>query len=682
MRRWLVRHSYRPDIDGLRAIAVLAVLIYHYRVLRLPGGFVGVDVFFVISGYLITGNLFQGITTSGLSIKDFYNRRIRRIFPAMLVMLAVTLAAGWFLLLPGDYASLGDSTAYSAFGAGNFYFYWHTGYFDREADLLPLLHMWSLGVEEQFYLVWPTLLALLYWLARGRRNVLAAFVSLIILISLASCLYLANTDPKGAFYLPYARAWELAAGALLVFLPQVRSRAWSEAIGILGLALVLYSIFALSPDGFPDWTAILPVLGAALLIAPRAESVVARVLSTPPMRFTGLISYSLYLWHWPLLVFYRQYMDGKMPSARMAVVIAVVAYAVSALSWKFVERPFRKRPAAQPFRVIATGLAAASAVLLAGLVTAWQGGFVSRLPPNVAELRSLDVMWKWDCPRTLSLTGLPENCNFGVPWDEAKVRAFLWGDSHAEHMAPLVEAATRGKPASFLLYRGCPAALGDHVRRVRKDIPTYVATCTDSRSRAIGYLDEHPEVNLVVLAAAWSHLARVVSQDGTIAGHPGPQALVAHGLRTLIEATARPGRQFIIIADVPQLRRDPIPCVISQSKGVLRQGCKSTDVTVSAATFRKSQSETYRQFTAIADERPDTQVVLPGNALCTGKWCQAYLDGEYLYRDSSHLRRNLSVATRQDYARLIGLTATLDSAVAHSAVGPVRAPATDHASAR
>jgi hypothetical protein len=251
-----MRADYRPDNDGLRAVAVLSVLFYHYGAAWLPGGFVGVDVFFVISGYLITRNLRARVIDEGLSaftfLVDFYNGRIRRIFPAALVMLAGSLGAGPYLLMPGDYADLGQSAAYSAFGTGNLFFYRNTGYFDREAEMQPLLHMWSLGVEEQLYLLWPLFLAGFLTISRGQKAITAGLICAVIVASLTYTIGLIVTEPKAAFYWPQARAWELAAGAALVFLPSIQSGRTAETIGAVGLALVAWSLLALNKDSaFP-----------------------------------------------------------------------------------------------------------------------------------------------------------------------------------------------------------------------------------------------------------------------------------------------------------------------------------------------------------------------------------------------------------------------------------------------
>ena len=227
----------RTDIEGLRAIAVSSVLLFHYDRSWLPGGFVGVDVFFVISGYLITKRLEESIARNNGRLLpvlfDFYGRRIRRIYPALLAVLATTLAVGWFFLIPDDYALTGESAAYAAVGAGNLFYYWNTGYFDRSAELQLLLHTWSLGAEEQFYLVWPFLLFTLLTGVKSRGWVAVAISALIVV----GLLYSARTvtvAPKSAFYLPFARAWELGAGALIAFLPTISNRWLSEVFGLAG----------------------------------------------------------------------------------------------------------------------------------------------------------------------------------------------------------------------------------------------------------------------------------------------------------------------------------------------------------------------------------------------------------------------------------------------------------------
>ena len=298
--------GYRKDIDGLRCVAVTAVVLYHFG-LSAPGGFVGVDVFFVISGYLITAQIAGDIEAQRFSLLTFYARRCKRILPALLVVCTACLLAGWFVLWPGDYKALAASVRYAAFGLANFYFLWNTGYFDQASDLLPMLHLWSLGVEEQFYFAWPALLLLA--LPLGRRWLIALLLALIA-ISLGASINAVAADQKAAFYLPHLRAWELAIGGLLVFLPHMRLPSYArEILGAAAALLILGAIVMLTKASpFPGLSALPPVIGAALLIwhtMHGGSSAVSRLLSLAPAVFVGKISYSLYLWHWPVLVLFR-----------------------------------------------------------------------------------------------------------------------------------------------------------------------------------------------------------------------------------------------------------------------------------------------------------------------------------------------------------------------------------------
>jgi hypothetical protein len=499
----------------------------------------------------------------------------------------------------------------------------------------------------------------------GATNFVGCVIAALIAIGLAYSVQTVATDPKAAFYLPQSRAWELGAGALLVFLPVIPWRAISELMGIVGLALIGWSVFTLAGgEASPGWPMVPAIFGAALLVWPRSESWTARLLSLPPIRFVGLISFSLYLWHWPLLVLFRFYANGAKPTAIESTALVIVAFLFAYLSWRFVERPVRTS-SFRPWSMIGGGLATAGAVCALGVMIVHNAGFASRFSPEVEKVSSLDVMWQWDCPNSKKFDELPQSfCVFGGPWDYSSTRAILWGDSHAEHMAPILEAAAKGYSSSFVLYQACPAVLGGHVRRIWKENPGYAEECVSSRKNAIRFLHDRPDVNLVVLSASWTNLSKVVSQDGSLSGDPDKYQIISRGVQALINETAFPGRRFIIIADVPQLQGDPIPCATSRQVGFFRRACAEGEGTVSSAQFRKYQGKIYAGLQQIAERRTDVVVVLPGDHLCTGKWCKTYLDGEFLYRDGSHIRRNLSEKTKRDYADLIGLTAAVKSSEA------------------
>lgn len=340
----MLRNDYRPDIDGLRAIAVLAVIVFHAFPTLLPGGFVGVDIFFVISGYLISKHIWEELESDSFSIKTFYERRIRRIFPALSLVLFASLAFGWIILSPGEYEQLGKHTAAGAGFVANLIYWREAGYFDNAADTKPLLHLWSLGIEEQFYIFWPLILIILW------RRPHHAWWALPVLLgsSLTYSLFLVQKNTVADFYSPLTRFWELGAGAVLAHHVSAHHKliiAYRKFLPWLGLTLLGFSFIALnSQDSFPGGWAIFPVLGATMLILAGEGCWVNRnILSNKWMVWIGLISYPLYLWHWPLLSFAR-IMESSTPDWSMRLVLLLTSFVLAWLTYRLVERPIRSGP--------------------------------------------------------------------------------------------------------------------------------------------------------------------------------------------------------------------------------------------------------------------------------------------------------------------------------------------------
>ena len=339
------RPAYRRDVDGLRAVAVLLVLADHF-VLKLRGGYVGVDVFFVISGYLISGIILAEIAQGRFSIVRFYERRIRRIFPALLVMLAIVTVLVYFLFTPTEIEAYGASALATVLSGSNFLFWGQSGYFDDASLIKPLLHTWSLAVEEQFYILFPLFLMLVTRYVPGK---LKAFVLAITGISFICAVYVARIDSAAAFYFAPLRAWELLFGTIVSqnYLPAIKGALARNVASGVGFLLILWSAWVYSGTTlFPGVSALPPCLGAALIIAAgeTGSSFVGRILSLRPVVFIGLISYSVYLWHWPLLVFQRTnaILPINVEVTRWKVLMVFVSLAVGAISWALVEQPFRK----------------------------------------------------------------------------------------------------------------------------------------------------------------------------------------------------------------------------------------------------------------------------------------------------------------------------------------------------
>jgi peptidoglycan/LPS O-acetylase OafA/YrhL len=382
--------AYRPDIDGLRAIAVLPVVLYHAGVRGFSGGFVGVDIFFVISGYLITGILARDIAIGRHSIREFYRRRILRIFPALATMVLATTVCACFALLPEEIGGYARSVAATAVFGSNIVFYQATDYFNQGATAAPLLHTWSLAVEEQWYIIWPLLLAAI---GAGRPRATLAVAGAISAASLLLALWLMQRDSAAAFYLLPPRAWEPGFGAVLALAERAPPRGLArQGLAALGLALILASVKVYTHDTpFPGLAAIPPCLGAALLIwTGSVPTSVSRLLALPPLRFVGWISYSLYLWHWPVMVFAEIGLFlPKTPLVTAGVVL--VSLLLATLSWRFVERPFREGVAGWPTpRVLAGGAMTIAALLaVAALAPAMAPRLVHYTPRETAIARYL-----------------------------------------------------------------------------------------------------------------------------------------------------------------------------------------------------------------------------------------------------------------------------------------------------
>ena len=448
---------YRPDIDGLRAIAVLAVVLFHAEIVRFPAGFMGVDVFFVISGFLITGILVQDT-----SIVRFYQRRARRILPALFAMLVGVLVAGLVMLLPHDLSVVARTTGATLIFSSNVAFWRMANYFAHETQVWPLLHTWSLGVEEQFYIGFPLIVRFIPW--RGRR--LALLLLVLALISFAAAVYfVARQNGTPAFYLVPFRAWELLVGAILAtgVIPPLTHWWARSVVGVIGLAsIVLIMVFYPVGTPFPGIGAVPSVLGAALLIwaGMGGKHLTSPFLSCKPMIFVGLISYSLYLWHWPVLALARYWAIDPLTHGQALLAVAA-SLVLATLSWRYVERPFRRHSV--PDRAIWLFSAGGIVLLLAacGAIIAARG-LPGRFPPAVVRLNDAsDNTWKCPLPSFVRFgNGLA--CPINLPSHRAAdADVILWGDSHAQMYTPAVRQALGARTGLLVYSYGCAPVLGD-----------------------------------------------------------------------------------------------------------------------------------------------------------------------------------------------------------------------------
>ena len=573
---------YRPDIDGLRAIAVSAVVLHHAFPQFIHGGFIGVDIFFVISGYLISSIILDQLADDRFSFADFYARRVKRIFPALFLVLACTLTYGWYALTPTEYQQLGRHTVAGSFFLSNFAFWTEAGYFDTSAVEKPLLHLWSLAIEEQFYIFWPLIL---FGLHRFRQHKRAWIVALLAL-SLGLNLWLVRHDLNAAFYNPLGRFWEMMMGAFLAAsrpapgTPGPTSGARAHALSTVGALVLALVLFKLTPERrFPGGWAFAGTLGTCLLIAAGPQGWFNRaVLSSKPMVWIGLISYPLYLWHWPLLS-YAHIDLGEMPRIREQIGWVALAVCLSWLTYTFVEKPirfgiWRKRRATT---VVLCGLVAMTG--LTGFAIHKKEGVPGRFPELLSNLTTKGgraaIVEGWrdgDCVLDYEL---PASHYKPFCVEKKRPLIFLWGDSHAGSLYPGFKALQDSGRYDFGIGQRagaiCPPILGIEPRPLCKSL-------NDDTIRVIR--ETKPDV---VILYAWWHEGKV---HGRYADISGLEATVAEIRKAGVPRVILLGAVPYWKEDLPQL----LLKVWKDKKTVpMRLGEEYLDPLVRAATAEMRQ---------------------------------------------------------------------------------------------
>ncbi len=646
--------DYRPDVDGLRAIAVLSVILFHIDKALLPGGFVGVDVFFVISGFLISRNLLSEIEGERFSLLEFYRRRVKRIAPALLVVVASTLVASQLLLLPEDARNAAKSAFWSLASFANVYFWLFrdTGYFAADSGELPFLQLWSLGVEEQFYFVWPLLLFLCYR-PRHRRGFLFAIFGVALLSFVAGELFF-DRDPSFVYYMLPTRAGELMLGAMvaLATLPgasgsrfeSASGRATLGALAWVGLAAIGVSLFWLSEnDVFPGLRAIPPTAGTALILLSGHwnQGGLARLLSLRPAVWIGLISYSAYLWHWPLLAFLRYGRSEIGPVAGVLVFGLTIALAWA--TYRFVEQPARhvRWSFARVFILqyaIPGGLLAVLAVAAVKLDGFGLRYFDQDYRATLAQMQKQVLPpfhFDFVCQRQLVTPELLESpqCVVGAANAEAP-RAILWGDSNAAHYVGVVAAFAEASGFRFrnVAVGSCPAIDSDPEPFV---MATRLADCRASLALIRPVVDEFP---VVILSMSWTRYENPA------------EFLVA--AKATIERLAGAGKQVILLGKVPEIPEYDRRCREKALRYPLLECPRWTspvlpDIVAVNAELR-----------AFAGATPNVSYFDVTPDLCTDGTCSAFsADGRALYYDSRHLTMEASLALGREIVAREGVPA-------------------------
>jgi len=638
--------TYRADIDGLRALAIIPVVLYHAGIPGFGGGFIGVDVFLVISGFLMASLISADIAHGNFSLVRFYERRVRRIFPALFAVLAASCVAAWFLLMPAELEYFARSLKAAALFTSNIQFEKESGYFDIGAQMKPLVHTWSLAVEEQFYILFPLLLATI--------SRFAPRLTVSILIGLLTASFVASAwvvfhSPVEVFYLLQFRAWELLIGALLAFnvIPVLQRPIIRASLAAGGIFLIAVAVFGFSERTlFPGPAALLPCLGAALVIyAGDEQGPASRCLRSRPMVFVGLISYSLYLWHWPIIVFSRV-MAGRELSLFHGGLIVVVSFIIAAVSWRFIEQPFRGRGSSVRRRPLFAGAAMmVIAVVGLGNYVAHHDGVPSRLPADVQKVYAATYdESRFSVPPcfadsdrtgpTLTDIRAGKLCPLGV--EGSNNPAFLvWGDSHSGAMAPAIDAAAMqtGIAGLFAGHSSCPPLPGVQLTP-RGD----TKRCGDF-NRAVRDLIISRHIPLVFLVAYWPkyvHDAELPNEgvyfDPSV---PAPledrSASVVETLDDLMADLTRQGTKVVLVMDVPEMGHY-MPEAISKA---MMAGA-STDVAPPWDYVEKRQALSRAILTRLA-AKYRAAIVDPLPTICSNGQCDAVRDGLPIYKDADHI---------------------------------------------
>ena len=655
--------KYRADIDGLRALAILSVLVFHAFPQSLPGGFIGVDIFFVISGYLITGIILKSQHQGGLNLLEFYSRRIKRIFPALILVLVCCLAVGWHLLHADEFQSLGKHVAAGAVYISNIVLMGESGYFDQAAELKPLLHLWSLGIEEQFYLVWPLVMILSF---RIKLKPLVTILPLLLVSFLLNTAFI-DADPVKVFYLPFTRAWELMIGSALAYLSYMKATAlniflskpsWlgqkatlssqADCLAWIGVLLILFSLTMLHKDSaFPGWAALLPTAGGACLIAAGERAWLNQVVfANRYIVFIGLISYPLYLWHWPLLSF-AHIVEIETPRWEVRIGVLVLSALLATATYLLVERRLRFRL----HWMVAPGLLMALIMVgLAGYAVVRHEGYpnrIKKIDPRANELGAANWAAKGlnaqkPCMEKFG-EGYGDYCM--IQEIEKPPTVLLLGDSTANHFFPGLARnyMKKGENLLNLGQGGCPPFSGVEVTMAEG-----VLHCMKVTENLLNFAEKNETIKTVVFSAAG---AAYISGNRSLYNKgkennfvqielfdrkgASPAEVFREALRKTMRRLVVSGKEIIFVTSIPRLNFNPAICLDARPWGghfTVRKSCAISrmDVAADGGAYQALALEVLREF-------PSVKVWDTTKDICDDEFCWAMKDGVLLYRDDVHL---------------------------------------------
>lgn len=621
---------YRREVDGLRALAVIPVILFHAGFQGVSGGFVGVDVFFVISGYLITVIISTELESGNFSVIKFYERRVRRIFPALIFVILICMAFAWLWLLPSDMMRFSQSLSSISVFASNIFFWSESGYFDSAAELKPLLHTWSLSVEEQYYVVFPLFLMLAWGM--GKR----AVISILVIMALGSLLasqWWAQSEPVAAFYLLPTRAWELAVGAFVAFYlsnsikPNLGLHL-NKYLDVLGLVFILYAILKYDENTlYPGFYALIPTVGAALiLLFSTPKTLVGKLLGSRLFVGVGLVSYSAYLWHYPLFAFAR-HRSINQPGMSTFAVLSILAMVLAYLTWRFIERPFRNRGFVTRSKIFVLFFSCTPLIFGVGLLGYFTEGyfFRTKLQEKISNLefrlrinQGLGVV----CDGFINLS---EECR-----TDQNPEVILWGDSYAMHLMQGLQSANPGLKIIQFTQSGCGPILD--IAPVTSALSTeWAKLCLENNDNILKYIKNHKSIRYVVLSSPFAQYvdsnARIRLRNGeVISGEMVTYGYFIDTLNQLIGLGIKP----VIVSPTPQNGNDIGKCLLKAAM---------LDRSLDLCNFRLE--EVYAKYSKIVDfldhvDR-DFDVRWLIGSICEGGVCHAAFGETFIYRDTGHL---------------------------------------------
>jgi peptidoglycan/LPS O-acetylase OafA/YrhL len=640
----MTKLTYQPHIDGLRAIAVLSVLIYHIDNSWLPGGFVGVDIFFVISGFLITRIISNAILENKFSIEVFYNRRIKRILPVYFLVSSVSIIFALLIFFPGDLNGFADSLLSSTFFVSNFYFWQSSGYFSSAIELKPLVHTWSLSVEEQFYVFWPLTLILVYKFKNSFFKKLS-FFSFFTVSLILSCI-LSKSNPEFAYYSIFTRAFELLIGAIAAIYIK-DSMSTSKALSYSGFILIIISFIVIDKySNFPGIIALLPCIGAVfLIISGNSNTLPIRLLESKIAVSIGLVSYSLYMWHWPILAFARYYFTNL--NNMTVFFLVALMFGLSYLTRYTIEEKVMRSQLSFKQSFSFLFLLPALAFLAIASYIHLNDGIKSRFSSEVLTLIEQTQSGVSKCSRERFELIFDGECYIKSTVEESqKKRILLWGDSHANHFRGFFEEVAKNEPIDIyeMSFPGCPPIAG--IYRINRN---YSESCYSHNIKIQELLLAKEKFDYVALAANWANYPKAANladdKNKEISTQNSERAFYDNLSRQLRLFSQR-GIKVIFLNSVPNFKNNASQCQIKN----LVFGYPEEKHCQRPVQEIIQLREYYDEFVTKTIRPLDNVFVLDFiDYFCRRGSCKAFIDGNMMYRDQNHITEHASKLLYQEF---------------------------------